>query len=147
MGSLAKEAETKCRTAGTFCFSSTTAASGAQEVADLRAPWQKAPDAERGASSGVQATLPGYSDATMLACTPPMLNPHIPAMHAMARMTGSRIAATQSPEQTPQSVCLCSTGCGNVASQDSLWGHSSSRNASHQAQQRLMHIVLLPDQA
>lgn len=78
-GFQAKEADTKCKAAGTFCFSSTSAASGAQEVADLRAPWQKAPEAERGASSGVQATLPGYRDATMLACTPPMLNPHIPA--------------------------------------------------------------------
>lgn len=43
----------------TCCFSSTTAASGAQEVADLRAPWQKAPEADLGASRGVQATLPG----------------------------------------------------------------------------------------
>lgn len=51
----------------TCCFSSTTAARGAHEVADLRAPWQKAPEADRGASKGVQATLPGYREATMLA--------------------------------------------------------------------------------
>ena len=63
----------------TCCFSSTAAASGAQEVADLSAPWQKAPDAERGASKVVQATSPGYKAATMLACTPPILNPHMPA--------------------------------------------------------------------
>ena len=48
-------------------------------MADLRAPWQNAPDAERGASKGVQATSPGYREATILACTPPMLNPHMPA--------------------------------------------------------------------
>jgi len=72
----------------TCCFSSTTAASGAQEVADLRAPWQKAPDAERGASKGVQATLPGYREATILACTPPILNPHMPAH--VAQLTGQQ---------------------------------------------------------
>ena len=43
----------------TCCFSSTAAARGVQEVADLRAPWQKAPAAERGASRGVQAMGPG----------------------------------------------------------------------------------------
>ena len=63
----------------TRCFLSAGAVNGRHVVACCSAPEQKATAAERGASSGVQATFPGKRAAVMLAWTPPMLKPHMPA--------------------------------------------------------------------
>ena len=63
----------------TRCFLSAGAVNVRHVVACRSAPEQKATAAERGASSGVQATFPGNRAAVMLAWTPPMLKPHMPA--------------------------------------------------------------------
>lgn len=63
----------------TRCFLSAGSVNGRQVVACCSAPEQNATAADRGASSGVQATFPGKRAAVMLAWTPPMLKPHMPA--------------------------------------------------------------------
>ena len=62
----------------TCCLASVGLVKGFQAVASHSAPLQYATAAERGARRGTQAIGWGYRLATMLACTPPMLNPQAP---------------------------------------------------------------------